>query len=259
MADREVPVNGSQRLLQYATNNREKESMNMNHISDAEIIEYGKMISILSNRMISDKEAAKEAAQEVWAEVFQSLPSFRNESRLSTWIYSVAKRVIGKYAVHERHYSTAFLHGYITGDDRGFPDDISDPEKRAWIREECDRCLTGLFHCLTNDARMIYLFRDVIQLPYSEIARIMDMDEPGIRKVISRSRAKLRSFLNNECRIFNPASKCKCRMHALLEQINLPEEYQRIRDLGKHVSIFRQADMILPSKNYWEKYSLIVR
>jgi len=39
----------------------------VNSISDNEIQEYGKMISILSNRMISDREVAKEAAQEVWA------------------------------------------------------------------------------------------------------------------------------------------------------------------------------------------------
>jgi len=46
-------------------------------------------------------------------------------------------------------------------------------------------------------------------------------------------------------------------MNTLLEGINLPEEYQRIRDLGKRISIFRQADEILPAKNYWEKYSLL--
>jgi len=67
----------------------------------------------------------------------------------------------------------------------------------------------------------------------------------------------LRNFLINECRIFNPASKCNCRLNTLLEGINLPEEYQRIRDLGKRISIFRQADEILPAKNYWEKYSLL--
>ena len=229
----------------------------MDYLSDSEIREYGKMISILSNRMVFNKEVAQEAAQEVWVELLRSLPSFKGESKLSTWIYSIAKRVIGRYAVNEKHYSVGFLHDFLYGDERDAPDYSSDIEKGIWIKEECDRCLTGLFHCLTNDARMIYLFRDVIQLSYSEIARIMDADEQYIRKTMSRSRAKLRNFLKNECRIFNPASKCKCRMNTLLEGINLPEEYQRIRDLGKRISIFRQADEILPAKNYWEKYSLM--
>ena len=231
----------------------------MKCLSEADIQEYGKMISILSNRMISNKEVAQEAAQEVWIEVLNSLPSFRRDSKLSTWIYTIAKRVIVRYAVNERNHSVVFLHDFLNGDDRDTPENLYDPDKELWIKEECDRCLTGLFHCLNNDARMVYLFRDVIQLPYSEIARIMDMDEQLVRKTISRSRSKLKNFLNDECRIFNPNSKCKCRMNKLLDRINLPQEYQRIRDLGKRISIFRQADEILPVKNYWEKYLLAER
>ena len=225
-----------------------------NALSDSDIIEYGRMVSILSKRMISNSAIAEEAAQEVWVEVVKSLPSFREESKLSTWIYTIAKRVISKYARNERHYTTAYLHDYITGDDRELPDQ-SDMDKDLWIKEECDRCLTGLFHCLTNDARLIYILRDIMQLPFAEIAEIMGMDEPTLRKALSRSRAKLRSFLNRDCRIYNPASICKCRMNTLLEGIDLPGEYEKIREIAKRISIFRQAEAILPAKNYWKNFS----
>jgi len=226
----------------------------MDHLTTSEVLEYGKLISILANRMISNKETARDAAQEVWIEVLAALPSFENKSKLSTWIYTIAKRVIYRYAINERHYSLQFLHNYLEGDDRELPDNNEEFEKEIWIKEECDRCLTGLFHCLKNDERMIYLFRDVIHLPYSEISSIMDENEQYIRKIISRTRSKLKNFLNNECMIFNPNSKCKCRMNALLTKINHPKEYQRIRNLGTRISIFLQADKVLPSKNYWENY-----
>jgi len=226
----------------------------MRSLSDNEILEYGKMVSVLSKRMISNRAVAEEAAQEVWVEVMKSLPSFREDSKLSTWIYSIAKRVISKYAVNERLHATEFLHDYITGDDRELPEQ-ADMDKDLWIKEECDRCLTGLFHCLSNEARLIYIFRDVIGLTFSEIAEVMEKDEPAVRKVLSRSRTRLRNFLNRDCRIFNPASKCKCKMNTLLEGIDLPGEYQRIREIGKRISIFRQAEKILPTKNYWENLS----
>ena len=226
----------------------------MRSLSDNEILEYGKMVSVLSKRMISNRAVAEEAAQEVWVEVMKSLPSFREDSKLSTWIYSIAKRVISKYAVNERLHATEFLHDYITGDDRKLPEQ-ADMDKDLWIKEECDRCLTGLFHCLSNEARLIYIFRDVIGLTFSEIAEVMEKDEPAVRKVLSRSRTRLRNFLNRDCRIFNPASKCKCKMNTLLEGIDLPGEYQRIREIGKRISIFRQAEKILPTKNYWENLS----
>jgi len=226
----------------------------MNVLSEADIKEYGKMISVLSNRIISKKEIAQEAAQEVWIEVIKSMPSFRNASKLSTWIYTIAKRVIFKYAKNEKIYSLSFLHDFLYGDDVNLPNNIEEKENEIWIKKECDNCLTGLFHCLTNESRMIYLFRDVIQLQYKEIAEIMDRDEQYVRKTVSRSRGKLKNFLNRECRIYNTESKCKCRMNKLIESINLTREYQKIRDMGKHISFLRQAEMILPSKNYWDKF-----
>jgi len=227
----------------------------MTTLSNDDIEEYGKMISILAKRMISRKDVAEEAAQEVWLEVVKSLPSFREESKVSTWIYTIAKRVISRYAKSERVHTTEFLHDYITGNDRDIPNDL-DMDKELWIKEECDRCLTGLFHCLTNEARLVYILRDVVQLPYGEVGVIMDMDDQTVRKSLSRSRAKLRSFLSGNCRIFNQNSDCKCRMNTLLEGIDLPNEYQRIREIGKRISIFKQAEQILPTKNYWENISI---
>ena len=49
---------------------------------------YGTMVATIAHRMIQNREIAKEAAQEVWYEVFKSLPSFNADSELSTWIYT---------------------------------------------------------------------------------------------------------------------------------------------------------------------------
>ena len=72
----------------------------MSALSDRDVIEYGKTVSILSKRMISNSAIAEEAAQELWVEVVKSLPSFREESKVSTWIYTIVKRVISKYAIN---------------------------------------------------------------------------------------------------------------------------------------------------------------
>ena len=52
-----------------------KQTTMMSALSDRDVIEYGKMVSILSKRMISNSAIAEEAAQEVWVEVLRSLPS----------------------------------------------------------------------------------------------------------------------------------------------------------------------------------------
>lgn len=63
---------------------------------------YGNMISTIAHRMIQNKEIAREAAQEVWYELCRSLHTFKGDSEPSTWIYTIARRTIGKYAETEK-------------------------------------------------------------------------------------------------------------------------------------------------------------
>jgi DNA-directed RNA polymerase specialized sigma24 family protein len=64
----------------------------MDQLSDNEIREYGKMISILANRMISNKDVAQEAAQEVWVEVLGGLSSLDNPDNWLTELQAPLKK-----------------------------------------------------------------------------------------------------------------------------------------------------------------------
>jgi RNA polymerase sigma-70 factor (ECF subfamily) len=56
--------------------------------------EYRGLVSAISHRMIKNPEAAKDAVQETWMEILKSLKTFKEESKISTWIYTIASRVI---------------------------------------------------------------------------------------------------------------------------------------------------------------------
>ena len=75
--------------------------------------QFGLTISRLAHRMIQNNELVKEAAQEVWYEIFRSINSFRGDSDISTWIYTIAKRTILKYAKSERIYNDKEINGHF--------------------------------------------------------------------------------------------------------------------------------------------------
>jgi RNA polymerase sigma factor (sigma-70 family) len=217
------------------------------------VANYGRLVKSISRRMIQDPVSVEDAVQEVWIEVLKSLSTFRNDSRLSTWLYAIASRTVLRYAMKERHYSTKFLSDYFHGDVLELPYH-EDFDKHIWVREMCDKCLTGVLHCLDNESRLIFIFRDIAQLPYGEIAEIMEKDEDAVRKAVSRSRRKLRSFLNNECVLDNPESSCKCRMSKWVKEINLQNEYKKLQQSVTRINFFKASEMILPQKKYWENY-----
>ena len=211
---------------------------------------YGSLVSSICRRMIQNAEDAKDAAQEAWAEIIKGLPSYKGEAKLSTWIYTVTYHSVMHFCQKDKIYSTKFLRDYFHGDSLEVPCDI-DYDKSLWIKEMCDKCLTGILHCLDPESRLAYLFRDVAQLSYEDIAVIMEQDPAAARKTVSRSRKKLRNFLNNECVLFNPSGSCKCRMKNLVEDIMLPQEYQKLRRFVSRVNLYKESQSILPQKNYW--------
>jgi RNA polymerase sigma factor (sigma-70 family) len=217
------------------------------------IVIYGHMVSVICRRMIQDEDKVQDAAQEVWLEVMKSLPTFAQRSKISTWIYTIAYRVVLKCAKKERIYSTEFLQDVFHGEDFELPQDI-DLEKDMWVKEMCDKCLTGILHCLDSETRLAYIFRDICQLSYDEMAQIFQKDEQTLRQNVSRTRKKLRNFLNDECVLFNPAGVCRCRLRKWVEEIELPQEYQKLRQTVHAVNLYRESEAILLRKNYWEKY-----
>lgn len=213
--------------------------------------EYGQMVSAVARRMVQDEFLAQDIAQEIWIEVMHSLGSFRGESKFSTWLYTIAYRTALKYSLNEKKYSITFLRQYFQREDI-FTLMEDDLDEKIWVKEMCDKCLTGVLHCLTNDARLAYILRDIVQLEYNEIAQIMDKDSATVRKIISRSRSKLNNFLHDECILYNPKGNCNCRMKKKVLQINLPSEYQKIRDCSQKIYLYLESEKILSGKNFWK-------
>lgn len=212
---------------------------------------YGEKISRLSHRMIWNNELAEEAAQEVWYEVIKSLDSFRANSNISTWIYSIAKRTILRYAQKERILKSSEIDYHFQLENIEY--NGADHEKKEWVKEQCDYCLTAFCHCLTNNARLIFLFRDIAGVTDSEIAQIMNLKEENIRRIASRSREKVKNFMQKDCILLSSDGKCRCRIQKHVKSVGLDKEYKKLSKAAKLIDVFKKFDKELPRKNYWEK------
>ena len=211
--------------------------------------EYRGLVSAVSHRMIQNPEMAKDAAQEAWIEILRSLNTFKGESKISTWIYTIASRVILRQAKNEKVYSTRYLSEYFRDGERESPFE-QEMDKRRWVKEMCDKCLTGILHCLSNQSRLLYVLYDVAGLSYREISLIVAEQESTVRKKVSRSRNKLHNFLNEECALFNPDGNCSCRMKNHVQGIDLPSEYQKLKKTVKDIHFFRESRQILAIKDH---------
>lgn len=214
--------------------------------------QYGTLVSSISHRMIQNKEVAKEAVQEAWYEIIKSIESFNGESELSTWIYTICKRTILRYARNERTATMSELRAFRNLSEIEYSD--TDKNERDWIKERCGWCLTAQNHCLNNDARMIFTFRITLGLPYKQISKIMEMTEENIRQISSRSVSRITSFMNDTCPLYNPQGTCKCRICKQVTSLDLEKEYTSLQKIIRLVDIYQKLEKELPRKNYWKKF-----
>jgi RNA polymerase sigma-70 factor (ECF subfamily) len=211
--------------------------------------DFGQKISSLSHRMISNKEIAKEAAQEVWYEILKSLPSYKAKSNISTWIYTIAKRTILRYSqkekiISEKEFSHHFEKPEILY--HGIEED-----RITWVKEKCDYCLTAFCHCLNNESRLIFLFKELVKISNNEISKIMGTSEVNIRKILSRSKQKVENFMNENCFLFSQNADCKCRIRKEVLKVDLKIEYEKYKTIVNIADFYLKFENQLPRKNYW--------
>jgi RNA polymerase sigma-70 factor (ECF subfamily) len=215
-------------------------------------LEYGKLVSAVCRRMIRDEDIAKDAAQQVWTEIVKSYPAFRGESKVSTWIYTITRRVAMAQVMHERTISTRVLSLYSFKEEFDFPCH-ADLDKKIWVKQMCDKCITGILHCVDNETRLAHMLRDVAELEYAEIAEILERDVASVRQIVSRSRRKVNSFLGDTCTLYNPEGACRCRMKKRVQEVDLVSEYRKIGEITRRVNFYKKSEQIFPGKNFWEK------
>ena len=81
----------------------------------------------------------------------------------------------------------------------------------------------------------------------------MDKKEATVRKIVSRSRKKIKKFLNDQCTLYNPDGSCNCRIKDQVEEFNIREEYEKIYSAIDEAHFYAASEKVMPDKNYWKK------
>lgn len=177
----------------------------------------------LCRGMVRDADLSDDLAQEVWMAVLAALPGFRGEAKPTTWIFTIARRVILRQRARERRRGLADFAWTMMRQAQ----DAAPPPGRGlddWVLENCHRCVVGMAHCLAPDKRLVWVLREMLGLPHTEVARITGRSEAAVRQIHSRGARRIGRFLEGNCPLFNPASDCSCRMKRLLPDSALRAE-----------------------------------
>ena len=166
---------------------------------EALIAEYQQPVYNLVSRLLNDPADASDVVQEVFIKVFRKIGAFRGDSSLKTWVYRIA---VNEAHNHHRWFGRHRRReiGLESEDEGGLSclDRLSDPGESpfdcAAEREQHALVEAALSH-LSPSFREAVTLRDIDELSYEEIAKVLQVALGTVKSRILRGREALRKEL----------------------------------------------------------------
>ena len=155
---------------------------------------YNTVLSIVQN-----EEDAEDVSQEVFVQVYQSISSFKAESKLSTWIYRIATtKALDHLRKKKRKKRFAFvqsLFGFQENENEQpatfiHPGVILDNKEKAGV-------LFKALEKLPEKQKIAFTLHKIEGLSYQEIADIMQTSLSAVESLIHRAKGNLKKQLTD--------------------------------------------------------------
>lgn len=153
--------------------------------------QYSPKIFRLCMGYVNDYEQARDLTQETFIAVWQNLPAFRGESKLSTWIFRIATNICLRAIEKSKRARTVDLSPDL-------PVKMSGVEEKEKL-EKLQILYDSIGELQETERLIISLFLE--ELPQKEIAAIVGLTEGNVRVKIHRIKEKLASMLKKNGRL----------------------------------------------------------
>lgn len=160
---------------------------------------YQDMVYNTCLAIVKNEADAEDLAQEVFVQVFQSISSFKGESKLSTWIYRIATT---KSLDHERKKKRKKRFGFVRsifGDDSEIivhPPDFNHPGV-ALDKKESAAILFRFLDKLPETQKIAFILNKVEGLSYQEVSEVLNVSVSATESLLHRAKLNLKKLLEN--------------------------------------------------------------
>ena len=153
----------------------------------------------LLTRFLGAHPAREDMVQEVFLRVIRSRDRYEPRARFTTWLY----RIVFNLCVNESERAGRRDHASLDrspapGEEGSIPDPVDERvEQPTEVLERADRVqmVRDAIADLPETQRMALVLAKYHEMPYVEIARVLDSSEKAVKSLMHRARESLRQRL----------------------------------------------------------------
>lgn len=141
--------------------------------------------------MLGDGDEVDDVVQNVYIKVYRGLAGFRGDSKLSTWVYQIARNETIN-AIRKRRPEVKPLEDMeLRASEDGNPDAVYGKQE---VGERVDRAMSNL----DENYRVALELRYMGERSYEEIAELMGLPIGTVKTYIYRGKAQLKKVISRE-------------------------------------------------------------
>jgi RNA polymerase sigma-70 factor, ECF subfamily len=168
-------------------------------------VEYAPRVLRFGLKMCRDEHDAREIAQQTMLSLVEHLPSFRDESRFSTWLFTIAR----SHCIKHRTRGAALFEVESSEQhaELEVPAVTAAPDEQLWTRQ-LESTLDDAIRRLEPRQREVVMLRDVEGLPAADVAKVLELSVEAVKSRLHRARKELRDALAPWFDAHAPSASC---------------------------------------------------
>jgi RNA polymerase sigma-70 factor (ECF subfamily) len=141
----------------------------------------------LAKRLLTSTEEAEDATQEILVKLWSRNENLESFKSVEAMAMTMTKNYCLDQLKSKRAGNLKIEHNNFTDKEPTLDKKIEDKDSLIWVEKIIDQ--------LPEQQRLIIQLRDIEQCEFSEIAKIVEMNETAVRVALSRARKTIREFM----------------------------------------------------------------
>ena len=211
----------------------------------AQFINFQGALKSFLLRMTASVQDAEDIVQDTYIKAQAKIDTFRGESSLKTWIFSIASNLARDLLKSKKRWPetvTDICREEALGNRQFFQEALhireTSPQGNFEIREHIAFCFTCIAKSLPLEAHLVLLLKEVYGFKVREISQILQMSEAMVKYHLHASRSKMIEIFDNRCSLINKEGIC----HQCTELNGIFNPKQKAQEELVKIEMVREAE-----------------